>query len=363
MRGTPRVAVVKGDNRHENIKRALELVREDLGPKLRGRVVIKPNLLSEHRQLPSTHVDAVRAVLEFVSEYGVQEIIIAEGATDATAAYRRFGYEALTKEFGVTLCDLNRQENQWVEMPLRGANGQPLTARVSRLMHEADCRISLAIPKVHTTATVTLSIKNMLSCIAKEDREMMHGYGSSTPLDGLGGFIVRALKTDYVWSRLLVRSLGAIRTYRTRGLLRANGGAVALMGPREQGFFRTVVAMNHNLPTMAQYVAPHISVIDGFHGMEGEGPRHGTRVKLGVALASAWCLSADAVGAKIMGFEPLHIGYLAAMQEAALGVADVERIVVLGAPISAVARPFKPHSNYAIQQQWFSAQIRELVAK
>ena len=62
-----RVAVVKGENRLENVRRALGLVRDDLVPKVKGLVLVKPNFLSCTRQLAATHADAVRAVLEFVA--------------------------------------------------------------------------------------------------------------------------------------------------------------------------------------------------------------------------------------------------------------------------------------------------------
>ncbi|MBU1663765.1 hypothetical protein KKE25_04310, partial [Patescibacteria group bacterium] len=62
-----RVAITKGDYRKDNVSRALELVSGDVTQKLRSArsIMLKPNLVHDREQLASTHVDAVRAVIEF----------------------------------------------------------------------------------------------------------------------------------------------------------------------------------------------------------------------------------------------------------------------------------------------------------
>ncbi|MDP6359224.1 MAG: DUF362 domain-containing protein, partial [Planctomycetota bacterium] len=78
-----RVALVTGNDRRQNILEAMRLVREDLLPKIHGRVMIKPNLVMTGNQLAATHVDAVRAILDFVVEAGPDEIVVAEGTADS----------------------------------------------------------------------------------------------------------------------------------------------------------------------------------------------------------------------------------------------------------------------------------------
>ena len=64
------VALIHGDNRRKNVYDALMAVDKDLQPKLRTRkyVVIKPNFVSTTNQLAGSHADAMRGILEYLSE-------------------------------------------------------------------------------------------------------------------------------------------------------------------------------------------------------------------------------------------------------------------------------------------------------
>jgi len=61
-----RVALVRGQSRRENVTAALESIAGQIGLNGVHRVLVKPNFVSVNRQLAATHVDAVRAVLDFV---------------------------------------------------------------------------------------------------------------------------------------------------------------------------------------------------------------------------------------------------------------------------------------------------------
>ncbi|RIK43086.1 MAG: hypothetical protein DCC55_06785 [Chloroflexi bacterium] len=83
---TARVGLARhGDDRRRNVFRALDLVRADVTPKLRRQVLIKPNFLSSTNQLASSHVDAVRGMLDFLltAPQPPDEVVIAEGANEA----------------------------------------------------------------------------------------------------------------------------------------------------------------------------------------------------------------------------------------------------------------------------------------
>jgi len=166
---------------------------------------------------------------------------------------------------------------------------------------EQDCRISVAVPKTHETAMVTNCLKNMMGCILKSDRQKVHGYGPNAPHD----------------------------------------------------FNKSVKVIHKNLIRLAKVVAPHVSVIDGLFGMEGDGPIGGSEVPLHIAIASTDFVAADAVAAKIMGFEPLEeVGYIYYGDKLGLGVGDIEKIQILGADIKTVSRKFKPNQNYPIERLW-----------
>jgi hypothetical protein len=56
--------------------------------------------------------------------------------------------------------------------------------------------------------------------------------------------------------------------------------------------------------------------------------------------------------AKIMGFEPLGIGYLHHLDEWGVGVAKLSGVTVVGKPIAEVSRKFRPHTTYEDQRRW-----------
>ena len=61
------------------------------------------------------------------------------------------------------------------------------------------------------------------------------------------------------------------------------------------------------LADLALLVKPVLSVVDGVVGMEGNGPRNGQPVKMGVLLAGENCFAVDIVMATMMGFLPENL--------------------------------------------------------
>ena len=76
----PRVALVRGDERYSNVWKALNSIEEDIGLDGVQTIIIKPNLTSVTRQLAATHVDATRAVLDFLRQRTTAQIVIGEGS-------------------------------------------------------------------------------------------------------------------------------------------------------------------------------------------------------------------------------------------------------------------------------------------
>ena len=85
--------------------------------------------------------------------------------------------------------------------------------------------------------------------------------------------------------------------------------------PEKQKIHQGAKAINLNIAKLAKHCMPSLGLIDGFEGMEGDGPTDGAPVRLGVASASLHPVSLDAVMAWIMGFDPLDIGYLHHLDE------------------------------------------------
>ncbi len=92
---------------------------------------------------------------------------------------------------------------------------------------------------------------------------------------------------------------------------------------------------------MAQHVFPDLAVIDGFTGMEGDGPSRGTPVDSRIAVAGVDPHAADVLSARLMGFNSKKILYLSAMTEAGMGQGDLEKITVLGNRVADCSYRFK----------------------
>jgi uncharacterized protein (DUF362 family) len=95
------------------------------------------------------------------------------------------------------------------------------------------------------------------------------------------------------------------------------------------------------------------SVIDGYEGMEGEGPLRGTPVASRLALASTDCVAVDRVGVEVMGVNPAWPGYLQYCADAGLGVYDLDKIELRAeAPLDAVRKTYKLHPRIQKQLEW-----------
>jgi uncharacterized protein (DUF362 family) len=83
---------------------------------------------------------------------------------------------------------------------------------------------------------------------------------------------------------------------------------------------------------------PNIVVIDGFVGMEGNGPVNGDPVQMNLIIAGTDPVATDATGCRIMGIDPRQVKHIRVANEKGLGTLEPE---VIGEEIQAVNRVFK----------------------
>lgn len=260
-----KVSLVKGQDRKKNIHEALSLIKEDI--KLPEKpILLKPNFVSTSTSLAATHVDAIKAVMDFFLELGAKSFLIGEAAAGHTwNGYRNFNYLELEKTYPVKLLDLN--EDKWIKTKILNSRFNTLEARVSKTILDS-YRISVTRPKTHDFCVVTLALKNM----------------------AVGSLIGR-----------------------DKGLI-------------HQGYR----AFNLNLVKLARLTSPHLSIIDGVVGMEGNGPVSGSAISSGFTVASANALACDLVTATLMGFDYKNIGYLWYGTKIGLGPENLDEIEVIG---------------------------------
>ena len=289
---TARVSLVKGDDRYNNIIRSLKPLENDILNAIGNKtILLKPNVVLADNPLAVTHVDAVRAIIDFLTPHTKKTIIVGEGGHHKTFdGYKNAGYLELEKSYNVKLVDLNQDRFEY--RYVFGVEHNPLPVRISSTCLDPNVFIiSAAQMKTHNYVLVTLSLKNiLLGCPLKDEKS------------------------------------------------------------NDKALFHTAPpAVNDichfNMFHIAQDVFPSLAVIDGFEAMEGNGPAWGTPLKTGLALASLDAVAADTVATKIMGFDPKRVLYLASMNEAGMGQGDLDKIRVVGTPLDQCLYKFKAHEK------------------
>jgi uncharacterized protein (DUF362 family) len=104
-----------------------------------------------------------------------------------------------------------------------------------------------------------------------------------------------------------------------------------------------------DLVVMQRELHPTVfTVMDGTVCGDGAGPRTMIPINHGYILAAADSVAIDAVAARMMGFDPLKIGYLKICHDKGLGVADPAEIDVVGEDVGDVNFGFQVQRSLVI---------------
>ncbi|MDP2632043.1 MAG: DUF362 domain-containing protein [Candidatus Uhrbacteria bacterium] len=301
------VSLETGENRRQVVANAVRGLGDAFSDKCRQAetILIKVNLVHHENQLASTHIDAVRGVLDVIRNINKCKVIVADASYHGTkAAFRNFGYNRLLEEFNfVELQDLN--DDDFVDGYSVKADGSRNPIRRSKTAVNADLKISLAPMKLHRDTAVSLSVKNWTI-----------GTWVTPP---------RVSASGMVWARW--------------------------PWLHEEG------AWAHHASIMELYrqVPCDVGIVDGILAMEGDGPSSGEPVQMGVVLAGMDAVAVDAVSATLMSIDPSEVGYLVMCAEAGLGVIDLTRINVPPMMMSEITREFsRPPGFEGKIMQWKS---------
>jgi uncharacterized protein (DUF362 family) len=293
--GQSRVAVAHGDDRRKNVYQALLSIDDQIRPVLRQKkyVVIKPNT-----------VTALNGILDYLEPRFHGPVIIADSSADDTLdAFENFRYYQVAKERRtqqISLVDLNR-DGKYDTVQLLDFDLHPITARLAaHLVDPAAYVICAAMLKTHNTVVATMSVKNMVL-----------------------GAPLRSAPGQLAWSDKRKYHLGVRQTH-------------------------------YNMLLTAQKLKPFwgATVLDGFEGMEGEGPTQGTPVPSRLAIASTDYVAADRVALEVMGINPDWVGYLQYCGQLGVGEYDLAKIQVIGASIASVQKKYKLHPDIDRELQW-----------
>jgi uncharacterized protein (DUF362 family) len=162
------IAVTKGLVRYDNVFHALRLLESQLGERISKckRIVIKPDLLHNAGCAEQSHLDAMRAVLEFVETYTNKRITIAEGAFIGDDIFSHHGYYDLRNDHAVKFINLEYDDT----VPIRAGSK---TVPVSKIIVSSDFRISLsplrADPRLGLMGTIPNIVLGSITGHGKEE--------------------------------------------------------------------------------------------------------------------------------------------------------------------------------------------------
>jgi uncharacterized protein (DUF362 family)/Pyruvate/2-oxoacid:ferredoxin oxidoreductase delta subunit len=111
-----------------------------------------------------------------------------------------------------------------------------------------------------------------------------------------------------------------------------------------------------------ELVTPELNIIDAVVGMEGRGPSEGKPRQLGVLIAGADAVAADAVGSYLIGYDPLEINTTAVAFQRGLGEARLDRIEVIGERLATLRQIDWRHAqNMGQMIQWLPPRLYHFI--
>jgi uncharacterized protein (DUF362 family) len=249
------------------------------------RVVLKPNLVEYHPdKVINTDPRFVGAVIDFCRAEGAASVTVAEGPghwRNVEFLVNESGLGAVLRARNVPFVDLNHDEV--VKTMNLGRTTGLEYLYLTQTVTSADVLISLPKLKMHHWAGATLSLKNL--------------FGT------LPGICYGWPKNELHW----------------------------------RGISQSIVDIA--LTTLTP-VLPHLAIIDGIVGMEGDGPLNGVARPAGVVVMGADYVAVDATGCRLMGLDPRRVVHLRLGEQKRLGRLNEAEIPQLGVSIANKAQSF-----------------------
>jgi uncharacterized protein (DUF362 family) len=310
-----KVVVTNGGTRTDNVINALKPLEQQIKAAIGNRrVIIKPNNVSTTNQLAASHADALTGICDFLKAIGkLENAIIAESALGMTrTAFENFGYFKVAEKYKIGTMDLDTDKISTV-MAFSEKDAVPHPVRVSSMLLDQTNNfiISACMLKTHDRVLCTMSLKNIV-------------VGAGLKVGG-GGYGSRGMGR-----------IGAFNAGNDKNIMHGDG----------------YKGINVNLAMLAPMLHPSLSVIDGYTGMEGDGPLAGQPVDHKVCVASLDYLAADCVGATLMGVNPMDMGYLYYLSQAKVGESDLSKMEIVGGDPKKLARKYQLNRSAEMQMTW-----------
>ena len=303
--GESRVSLVPGNDHAEIIRASLDPFKDEIAVAIQNKkVIIKLNCVRPNREIIGTHRESLHGVLEFLKPIYDRPVIVGEATADKVPArgiYEHFGYTQYEKDYSIEFKEFNDYPVSWEW--ILDPNMNPIPIRVLQPFVDPDFyMISLTKLKTHNCVVTTLTSKNVV-------------MGSP--------------------QKILPKKIND----KTKMHATSKGNGSAKM-------------LNFNLFRLAHRVRPDLCVIDGFEGLQGDGPNEGSAVESRVALAGFDFVSVDRIGTELMGVPWEDVGYLQFCATAGLGQGEKSKIKIIGPDPAQYVKKYQLHRNIDWQLRW-----------
>lgn len=286
------VAIVRYEKPLESVRRAIELCRGLDHLPVKGKVFIKPNVLfwTSKVAFPKWGVITTSRIVEDVvvllKERGIDDITIGEGMISMFRDRETPGHAFESLGYNLLNKKYGVKTVNVFEREFRDVdlgNGETLNFNTDIL--DSDFAVDIPVMKTHAQTVVSLGIKNFKGTIDVNSRKRCH---SADPERNLNYWVAK----------------------------------------------------------LADSMPPGLTILDGIYTTE-RGPAFDGRVRRSnLLVASADVLSADMVGARLLGYEPLEVPHLVHAAKNRNRSANLSDVEVVGEKIEAVASLHKYNFPY-----------------
>ncbi|MHA1272542.1 MAG: DUF362 domain-containing protein [Promethearchaeota archaeon] len=287
-------SLVKYEKPYESVKKAIELAKGLEHLPEDARVFIKPNIVYWIKDTPFpkwgmiTTSRVVEDVVKILNEKDVKEIIIGEGTLTEKPNDKETPADAFEKLGYNKLAErYNVKVYNVFERPFKKIKlTDDLEASMNADMLESDFLVDIPVLKTHAQCMVSLGIKNLKGLINIPSRKKFHSADEHKDLD-------------------------------------------------------------YNVAQLANKIPPSLTIIDGIYTLERGPAMDGRAYRKNILVASSDILSADLVGAKLLGIEPSTVPHLAQAAKDRNRPADLSDVEIVGEKIDDLASPHEWDYIYA----------------
>jgi len=234
--------------------RVEELFRKlkvDEALQLKGKkVLLKPNLVSPlaPEKAVTTHPAVIEAIITCLEKRGVDEVGVGDSGLHGTPdIFTKTGITDVVDKKGAKICDFDRYD-----LIYRMNNGSSTLESIPLTKYLEDFDIIINVPKlkIHHAFVYTGAVKNIYGTIPGKNKLQIHAKAGN------------------------------------------------------------VDRFEDMLVDIYESVRPHLTIIDGIVGLEGNGPCNGTPVQTGLLMGSMNALALDMIACQKIGIDYKKVGYL-----------------------------------------------------